>query len=53
MLLQIHDELIFESPEDHVDSLVELAREEMSRALELDVPLVVDVKSGDNWLDAD
>ena len=52
MLLQIHDELVFETPEDTVDSLISIARTEMSQALDLDVPLVVDVKSGDNWLDA-
>ena len=53
MLLQIHDELVFETPALAVDSLIPIAREEMSRALELDVPLVVDIKTGDNWLDAD
>ncbi|MCA9072518.1 MAG: DNA polymerase I, partial [Planctomycetaceae bacterium] len=53
MLLQIHDELVFEAPQDEVDSLIQIAREEMSQALKLDVPLVVDVKTGDNWLDAD
>ena len=52
MLLQIHDELIFETPADAVDSLIPIAREEMSQALNLDVPLVVDIKAGDNWLDA-
>ncbi|MFQ5730550.1 MAG: DNA polymerase, partial [Planctomycetaceae bacterium] len=51
MLLQIHDELLFESPDGDVDSLVSIAREEMESAFELDVPLVVDVKVGDNWLD--
>ena len=53
MLLQIHDELIFETPADTVDSLIPIAREEMSQALDLDVPLVVDIKAGDNWLDAE
>ena len=51
MLLQIHDELLFEAPRPTVDSLVSLAREEMESAFTLDVPLVVDVKVGDNWLD--
>ncbi|HWL07198.1 MAG TPA: DNA polymerase I, partial [Planctomicrobium sp.] len=53
MLLQIHDELVFEVPEELVPSLVSLAREEMSTALKLDVPIVVDAKAGENWLDAE
>lgn len=52
MLLQIHDELVFETPESTVESLVTMAREEMTTAIPLSVPLVVDIKSGDNWLDA-
>ena len=52
MLLQIHDELVFESPEGDVGTLIDLAREEMTTAIELRVPLVVDVKVGENWLDA-
>ncbi len=53
MLLQIHDELVFESPEADVQSLVALAKHEMENALPLNVPVVVDVKVGDNWLDAE
>ena len=53
LLLQIHDELVFEAPEDAVDSVVALAREEMETALELDVPIVVDVSVGGNWLDTE
>ncbi|HUG94327.1 MAG TPA: DNA polymerase I [Planctomycetaceae bacterium] len=52
MLLQIHDELVFECPVGAVPSLVQCARREMTSALPLDVPLVVDVKAGENWLDA-
>ena len=52
MLLQIHDELVFEAPAADVASLIELARHEMEHALPLNVPVVVDVKVGDNWLDA-
>ncbi|RLS58086.1 MAG: DNA polymerase I [Planctomycetota bacterium] len=52
MLLQIHDELVFEAPEAEVASLVALARHEMEHALDLNVPIVVDAKVGDNWLDA-
>ncbi len=51
MLLQIHDELVFEAPPSEVASLIELVRHEMQHAMELSVPLVVDVSVGDNWLD--
>ncbi|HMO87120.1 MAG TPA: DNA polymerase, partial [Lacipirellulaceae bacterium] len=49
MLLQIHDELLFETPPDAVAGLAALAREEMSTVMDLSVPLKVDVKTGPNW----
>ena len=52
MLLQIHDELLFEVPGEQAGSLGELVREEMIGAMELSVPLKVDVGVGPNWLDA-
>jgi DNA polymerase-1 len=52
MLLQIHDELLFEVPEGEVDKLIEMARDEMENALPLSVPLVIDVGIGDNWSEA-
>ena len=52
MLLQVHDELVFEAPENEVEPLTELVRTEMEGALELQVPLVAEVGFGDNWLDA-
>lgn len=52
MLLQVHDELLFEAPPDEVEPLCELVREEMTGALPLDVPIEVDIGVGDNWLDA-
>ena len=53
MLLQIHDELVFEvSPKD-IDGLAKLVIEEMSHVLPLDVPLKVDVKHGDNWAECE
>jgi len=52
MLLQIHDELVFETPEERVDELALLAIKEMSEAHPLSVPLKVDVKLGPNWADA-
>lgn len=52
MLLQVHDELLFECPADQANSLVELVRSRMESALELRVPLVVDVGVGKTWLEA-
>ncbi len=49
MLLQVHDELIFEAPEHEVDELVRLVCEQMEGAYELRVPLKVDVEAGPNW----
>ncbi len=49
MLLQVHDELLFEVPEDELEEMRHLVPEIMSTALELSVPLKVDVKEGKNW----
>ncbi len=51
MLLQVHDELVFEAPPEEIDALRTLVEREMTTAVELDVPLVVDIGVGDNWLD--
>ena len=51
MLLQIHDELVFESPPEELPALAAMVRDEMTNALPLDVPLKVDVAAGPNWLD--
>jgi len=52
MLLQVHDELLFESPEHEKERAVELVREEMENAVSLSVPLKVDIGSGKNWAEA-
>lgn len=52
MLLQIHDELVFETPESEAESLKHLVKTGMEEAFTLDVPLTVDIAIGDNWLDA-
>lgn len=52
MLLQVHDELVFEVPRDEIDTAIETVRAEMEHAVELSVPLVVDVGYGANWVDA-
>ena len=51
MLLQIHDELLFEVPDEEVPALAALVREAMTTALTFDVPLRVDLAAGPNWLD--
>ena len=52
MILTVHDELVFEVPNDHVAKAEARIKEAMESAFELDVPLVVDVGHGDNWGDA-
>ncbi len=49
LLLSVHDELLFEVPRDQVEPLAALVRETMEGALALSVPLIVDVKVGDDW----
>jgi DNA polymerase-1 len=51
LLLQIHDELVFEVPPDELDRVARLVTEEMTTALKLAVPLKVDLAVGPNWLD--
>ena len=50
MLLQVHDELVFEVPGPELDELAELVKHEMEHAATLSVPLVVDLGVGENWL---
>jgi DNA polymerase I len=52
LVLQIHDELLFEGPPKEMDGATELVRREMCAAYELDPPLEVDVGVGKDWLDA-
>ncbi|MCL6517649.1 DNA polymerase I [Alicyclobacillus sp.] len=52
MLLQVHDELIFECPESEAQALAELVQENMENALALNVPLKVDIHTGKTWYDA-
>ncbi|HZL90169.1 MAG TPA: DNA polymerase I [Pirellulaceae bacterium] len=53
MLLQIHDELVFEYPPEEKDRLARLVVEEMSGAADLAVPLKIDVKTGKNWAECE
>ena len=52
MIMQVHDELIFEIKESQVDDAIKLVIEKMEHAAELSVPLVVDVGVGINWDEA-
>jgi DNA polymerase-1 len=52
LLLQVHDELVFEAPPEEVEALKKLARHEMETVHKLEAPLVVETGAGDNWRDA-
>jgi DNA polymerase-1 len=52
LILQIHDELLFEGPPDEIDELRAVVEAEMVGAWELDPPLAVDLGVGRNWLEA-
>ncbi len=52
MILQIHDELLFEVPESEIETMKRLIREIMENVVQLKVPLVVDIGVGRNWLEA-
>jgi DNA polymerase-1 len=52
MILQVHDELVFDVAPDEVEVLKEIVIDKMQNALQLDVPLVVDIGIGKNWYEA-
>jgi DNA polymerase-1 len=52
MLLQVHDELVFESPADEIEVATNIIKMEMENAIETQVPLLVEVGVGNNWLEA-
>ncbi|WP_070120513.1 DNA polymerase I [Bacillus marinisedimentorum] len=52
MLLQVHDELIFEAPQDEIETLKKIVPEVMEKAVDLSVPLKVDYSFGSTWYDA-
>jgi len=51
MLLQVHDELLFEAPDSEVVTVGKLAKQEMEGVTKLNVPLIADLKAGPNWRD--
>ena len=52
MILQVHDELVFDMKKEEEEILTRLVKENMENAIKLNVPLVVDIGIGDNWLEA-
>jgi DNA polymerase-1 len=53
MLLQIHDELVFEVAPNDVDALAALVRRNMETVMPLNVPVQVDIKTGKNWAECE
>ena len=52
MILQVHDELVFDVHKDELNELSELVKDKMINALQLDVPIIVNINTGNNWLEA-
>ena len=52
MLLQVHDELVFDVPKEELDEVKPKIESAMENAVKLDVPIVVDSGTGNNWLEA-
>ena len=53
MILQIHDELIFDVPKDELETVYEIVKNKMENVVELHVPLIVDINYGKNWYECD
>lgn len=52
MIMQVHDELLFEAPEAEVEKAMEIIKNAMETTVELDVPLLVEIGAGENWMNA-
>ncbi len=52
MLLQVHDELVFEVPDNEIENIKKLIKEKMENVVKLDVPITVDIGVGNNWYEA-
>ena len=52
MILQVHDELVFDACLDELEILKEIVNEKMVNALPLNIPVVVELNTGTNWLEA-
>ena len=52
MILQVHDELVLETPENESEIITKLIKKEMEGAIKLNVPITVDIAAGKNWDEA-
>ena len=52
MIMQVHDELLFEAPESEVEKAIEIIKKAMESAVVLDIPLTVEIGAGANWMNA-
>ncbi|MFM2226804.1 MAG: hypothetical protein RL664_147 [Bacteroidota bacterium] len=52
MVLQVHDELLFDTPKEEIEQVFALVKHEMENAVKLEVPLDVEIQAGNNWLEA-
>ena len=52
MIMQVHDELVFEVHEDELDKMKLIVKEKMESAIQLNVPVVVEIGTGTNWEEA-
>ncbi|MGI8917476.1 MAG: DNA polymerase, partial [Pyrinomonadaceae bacterium] len=52
LLMQVHDELLVETPAAESEQVAQILKREMESAVQLDVPLIVDVGIAENWMDA-
>lgn len=51
MIMQVHDELLFEAPEDEVEKAMKIIKDKMESAVKLSVPLIVEIHAGNNWME--
>ena len=52
LILQVHDELLIEAPEEEVEEVKVLLKDKMENAAQLSVPLIADMHTGHNWYEA-
>ncbi|MFA4852130.1 MAG: DNA polymerase, partial [Bacteroidales bacterium] len=52
MIMQVHDELVFDVHKDEIDIVKQIVQDKMKHAIEMDVPIEVEMSTGDNWLEA-
>ena len=52
MILQVHDELLIEAHREEIGEVQEILKRQMEQAADLDVPLIVDMHTGENWYEA-